>query len=114
MHEMAIVQSMLAILEDQARRHGATRIIAVNLEFGVLTAVVPSAIEFGFEIVSKGSLAEGACLNISIIPVKALCQECHKEITMNDYDPFCPACGSAALRIVEGRDEMRVASMEIE
>ncbi len=114
MHEMAIVQSIVSILEDQARMHGATRILVVNLEFGVLTAVVPSAIQFAFDIVSKGSLAEGAQVNITIIPVKAICQECHWEITMADYDPFCPKCGSAALLILEGRDEMRVASMEIE
>lgn len=114
MHEMAIVQSIVSILEDQAKKHGATRIISVNLEFGVLTAVVPSAIEFAFEIVSKGGLAEGARLNITIIPVKAICHECHKEITMTDYEPFCPECCSAALHILEGRDEMRVTSMEIE
>ncbi len=114
MHEMAIVQSMLDILEVQAKRHGAAKIISVSLEFGVLTAVVPAAIQFAFEILSKGGLAEGARLDITIIPLKAVCQECHKEIVMEDYDPFCPQCGSSALHILEGRDEMKVASMEIE
>uniref|UniRef100_A0A7C4ATF0 Hydrogenase maturation factor HypA n=1 Tax=Desulfomonile tiedjei TaxID=2358 RepID=A0A7C4ATF0_9BACT len=114
MHEMAIVQSMVDILEEQAKRYGATKIISVSLEFGALTAVVPAAIQFAFEILSKGGLAEGARLDITIIPIKAVCQECQKEITMEDYDPFCPHCGSPALHILEGRDEMKVASMEIE
>lgn len=114
MHEMGIVQSILDILEDQARIHDARRITSVKLEFGALTAVLPAAITFAFDILSKGGLAEGARLDVTIIPVKVHCPVCNKEIILEDYQPFCPVCSSSALRIVEGRDEMRVASMEIE
>ena len=60
MHEMGIVQSIMDILEQQAKMHRATRIVGVTLEFGALTAVMPEAVRFAFEILSKGGMAEGA------------------------------------------------------
>jgi hydrogenase nickel incorporation protein HypA/HybF len=114
MHEMSVVQSMLDILEEQARSYGAKRIVSVRLEFGILTAIVPSAIQFAFDILAKDGLAEGARLDINIIPLKIECSECQEEAIMEEYSPFCPTCGSPTLKILEGRDEMRVASMEIE
>ena len=114
MHEMAIVQSIMDILEQQAEMHNAKRVIRVNLEFGALTAVMPSAIEFAFEILAKGGIAEGAHLDITIIPLKVLCGECGKESLLEDYQPFCPVCDSPAIRFIQGRDEMRIASLEIE
>lgn len=114
MHEMSVVQSMLDILEEQARAYGAKKIVSVRLEFGVLTAIVPSAIQFAFDVLAKEGLAEGATLDIHMIPLRVACAECGKEQIMEDYSPFCPTCASPALKILEGRDEMRVASMEIE
>jgi len=46
-------------------------VISVNLEFGALTGVMPSAVEFAFEVLSRGSLAEGAKLQVEIIPIKS-------------------------------------------
>ncbi|MEI7449695.1 MAG: hydrogenase maturation nickel metallochaperone HypA [Desulfomonile sp.] len=114
MHEMAIVQSIIDILEQQARIHEARKVISVKLEFGALTAVLPSAVNFAFEILSKGGFTEGAQLDITIIPIKVFCPDCVKELVLEEYQPFCPVCSSPALKIVEGRDEMRIASMEIE
>jgi len=114
MHEMAIVQSIMNIVEEQARLYHAKRIVRVCLEFGALTGVLPTAVSFAFEILSKDGPAEGAQLDITIIPIKAVCLECSKEMVLEQYSPFCPVCASPALKIIEGRDEMRIASLEIE
>ena len=114
MHEMGIVQSMLDIIEEQAESHNVKKVVRINLEFGVLTAVMPDAIRFAFEVLSKDGIAEGAELEITMIPIKAYCLDCGKSHVMDDYQPFCPSCDSAALQIVEGRAEMRVASMEVD
>lgn len=114
MHEMAIVQSIMDILEQQAQIHKAQRIIGVKLEFGALTGVLPASISFAFEVLSKGGPAEGAILDIVIVPIKAICIDCSKEMILEEYVPFCPVCSSGVLQIIEGRDEMRIASMEIE
>ena len=114
MHEMAIVQSIVEILEEQARLNNAKNIVKVSLEFGALTGVMPAAITFGFEVLTKGGIAEGAEVEITIIPMKAYCRECGKETVLQVYQPFCPVCSSPALDIVQGRDEMRIASLEVE
>ncbi len=114
MHEMAIVQSIMDILEQQAAIHHAQRVVRVSLEFGALTAVLPSAIEFAFEILAKDTIAEGAHLDITIVPLKVRCTECGRETILDDYQPFCPVCDSPAVQFLQGRDEMRIASLEIE
>ncbi len=114
MHEMAIVQNIIDILEQQAKLHNAKRILKINLEFGALTGVMPAAITFGFEVLSKGGIAEGAEVDISIVPIKVYCFECGKEFELEVYQPFCPVCSSASLQILQGRDEMRIASLEVE
>ncbi len=114
MHEMGIVQSIMDILEEQARIHNAGKVVRVNLEFGVLTAVLPDAIRFAFEVLSKGTVAEEADINITIIPLKRKCMDCNEEHTTLEYQPYCPSCSSAALQILEGRDEMRIASLEVD
>lgn len=114
MHEMAIVQNIVEIVEEQARMHDAKKVIGIKLEFGALTGVMPAAVTFAFEILSKGGLTEGAELDIRIIPIKVFCLECSKEMVLEEYEPFCPVCGSPSLQIVEGRDEMRIAELLVE
>ncbi len=114
MHEMGIVQSIMDILEQQAQTHGAKRIVKVSLEFGALTAIMPESIRFAFEVLSRGTVAEGAELHVTMIPILARCYDCGHEQVMDQYQPHCPACESGALQIIQGRDEMRIASMEIE
>ena len=72
MHEMAIVQSIIDILEQQAKLHNAKKIVRVSLEFGALTGVMPAAITFGFEVLAKGGIAEGAEIDINYCSHKSL------------------------------------------
>ncbi|MFH0821942.1 MAG: hydrogenase maturation nickel metallochaperone HypA [Pseudomonadota bacterium] len=111
---MAIVQSIMEIVEQQAAIYRAKRVAKISLEFGVLTGVQPDAVRFAFEILAKDGIAEAAALEITIVPMKAFCPTCAKEYLLRDYTPFCPDCETTALQIIEGRDEMRIASMEIE
>lgn len=114
MHEMAIVQSIMDIVEQQAKLHKAKKVVSVSLEFGMLTAVVPQAIEFAFEVLSKDGMAEGARLDITIVPLTVFCPECSREYVLENYQPFCPVCSSPSLQIVAGRDEMRIVSLEVD
>ena len=61
MHEMAIVAG---ILDAVTGRCGGRRIVRVVVEIGTLTAVLPDAVRFGFEVASQGTEAEGATLDI--------------------------------------------------
>ncbi len=114
MHELAIVESIMETLLDQLQIHNCSKIISVNLEFGAMTAVMPAAIEFAFEALSKDGPAEGAQINTTIIPITAFCMDCGKKMVLEEYVPFCPECKDGTLQILQGRDEMRIASIEIQ
>jgi hydrogenase nickel incorporation protein HypA/HybF len=61
MHELAIVSS---IVDAVTERCGGDRVVRVVVEVGRLTAVMPDALRFCFEVVAKGTAAEGASLDI--------------------------------------------------
>ena len=114
MHEMGIVQSILDIIEQQMKIHEAKKLVRLDLEFGAMTAVMPDAIRFAFEILTKDTRAEGAEVCINIVPIKAVCFDCGYEVTLDTFTPFCPACSTGTLAITEGKDEMKIISIEIE
>ena len=90
MHEMSITQGIIDICEQHA---GGRRVLSLDVEIGELSSVVPEAVEFCFEACSRGTLLEGARLNIVRIPGRGHCLDCGADI------PLATAFGScAALR----------------
>jgi len=112
MHEMALAESILQIVEDHARSAGAEKVTLVRLEIGMLSHVEVPALRFGFEAVSKGSLAEAAKLEVDHVPGSAWCHDCMSTIKVERLGAACPTCGGYKLQ-VSGGDGMRVKDMEI-
>lgn len=108
MHEMAITQSVVdAVCERAAGR----RVHRVRVEVGALCAVVPDAMEFCFSLVTEGTAADGAALDIDVRPGQAHCRECGADFALGDLILLCP-CGSADVEVRAGRD-LRILSMEV-
>jgi hydrogenase nickel incorporation protein HypA/HybF len=61
MHELALTREIVAIVCVAGHDR---RVHKVTLEIGRLSGVMPEAIEFCFEAVAQGTLAEGARLAI--------------------------------------------------
>ncbi|TVR81810.1 MAG: hydrogenase maturation nickel metallochaperone HypA [Rhodospirillales bacterium] len=113
MHELALCESVMRILYQEADRHHFTRIKTVRLQLGALSCVAPEAIDFCFKAVSKGTMAEGARLELLREPGAAWCAACGETVTIKErYDP-CPSCGSYELHVSRG-DELRVKDLEVE
>ena len=93
MHEASIVAGMMHILEDEARRHNVSRITRVRLSVGLFTAVEPKTLEACFELYAEGTAAEGAELDITIVPAEGRCLECGHGFPMTS-----PRCRSAGER----------------
>ncbi|WFR73414.1 hydrogenase maturation nickel metallochaperone HypA [Prescottella defluvii] len=108
MHEMAITQSVVdAVCERAAGRS----VHSIRLQVGRLCAVVPDAMQFCFELVTEGTVAEGARLDIEEPPGRAHCRGCGEDFSLRDLVLLCP-CGSADVEILSGR-ELRIMSMEV-
>ena len=71
MHELSITQSVLSIVTEHAERADAGKVTAINLVVGELTGFVDDSIQFYFDMLSPGTLAEGARLSIRRDPAQA-------------------------------------------
>lgn len=76
MHELWAVQDILQIVLEEAAKARATQITRVVLNVGQWSTFVPSAITFYFNILAQGTPAEGAHLDVDVIPISYRCQEC--------------------------------------
>ncbi|MHA7776638.1 hydrogenase maturation nickel metallochaperone HypA [Roseibium sp. M-1] len=112
MHEMSLCESILDILKDQAKKDSFSRVTRVLVDIGPLSCVEPEALQFGFDVVMKGSLAEGAVLEIARPPAEALCLTCFKTVPLKDRFDCCPKCGSQALQVVSG-EELKIRELEV-
>jgi hydrogenase nickel incorporation protein HypA/HybF len=110
MHELSIAQSVVTI----ASRHAAGRHVRrVEVEVGHLRQVVPSALEFAFELLVSGTELEGAELAIESVPAAGRCRDCGSETTLNAFPLVCGACGGLDLQITAG-EELSVAALELD
>jgi hydrogenase nickel incorporation protein HypA/HybF len=113
MHELSIMQAALSVALDQAKQAGAQRLCVIRLRIGSLSGVVPEALEFAFEALTPGTLAEGAELAIENVPARFWCASCAREFQSDDMFAECPGCRTPSGEMRAGR-EMEVASLEIE
>ena len=113
MHEMALCEGVLQILEDNASQQGYQRVRTVWLEIGELSGVETEAMRFGFDAVTRGSLAEDARLEITMVPGEAWCMQCSKAVMVKQRFDSCPDCGSYQLQVTGG-EEMRIKELEVE
>lgn len=113
MHEMSLAESVREIVEQTARANGARRVTAVKLEIGKLSQVEVRAMEFAFEVVMQGSIAQGSRLEVVETDGTAWCMPCGRSVVLTRRGDGCPRCQSYQLQVTGG-DRMRVVDIEIQ
>ncbi|WP_425071432.1 hydrogenase maturation nickel metallochaperone HypA [Sagittula sp. S175] len=111
MHELSVCEGIRTVLEDQARAHNVSRITKVRLEIGKFAGIEKDALFFAFDVVMRGSPAEGAALEVIDLPGQALCYDCMKTVEIEHRLDCCPDCGGGKL-MPQGGDEMRIKDLE--
>ena len=113
MHEAAIVRRIIDIAESEARSAAASRIGVIKLRIGEFRGVAREALEFAFAVLKSGTLAEGASLEIEMIPLRLDCHKCGgSRVEMEDLRLSCPGCGGE-VTISSGR-ELEVEYLEFD
>jgi len=112
MHEMSLAESVREIVDETARANGVRRVAAVRLEIGKLAQVEIDAMRFAFEVVTRGSFAESARLEIVETDGSAWCMRCSDSVTITRRGDACPKCDSYQLQVTGG-DRMRVMDIEV-
>ncbi len=113
MHEMSLCEGILRVLEEQAQAQQFKRVKTVWLEIGSLSSVEVEALRFGFDVVMKDSLAEGARLEIIDVPGQAWCMQCMKPVTIRQRYDACDDCGGHQLQVTAG-EEMKIKELEVD
>jgi hydrogenase nickel incorporation protein HypA/HybF len=110
MHELSIAGSIVRIAEAHADGRPVT---AIQVRVGALRQVVPSALEFAFELVARGTAAEGAALELEEVAVEVSCRTCGAASEVHGFPLACRACGGLNVDVVCG-EELLVESLEVE
>jgi hydrogenase nickel incorporation protein HypA/HybF len=108
MHELSITQNLVAIATVHAQGAPITRI---TLEIGQLSAILPDAIRFCFDVCAQGTLLEGARLEIIEVPGRGHCRQCGHEMALEMPYGICDRCNSPFLDLVAGQ-ELKIKEME--
>ncbi|MDD3182226.1 MAG: hydrogenase maturation nickel metallochaperone HypA, partial [Alphaproteobacteria bacterium] len=65
MHELSLCESIIKIIERQAKKDGFTRVVNVTLTIGEQSGASIEALEFCFPMVAKDTIADGATLTFT-------------------------------------------------
>jgi hydrogenase nickel incorporation protein HypA/HybF len=113
MHEVAIAESLIELIEREALARAFLCVTIVRVQLGALGHVEPEALRFCFAAVAEGTLAEGAALEIETVAGEGWCADCSRSMPLAERYDACSACGRSGLRITAGA-ELRLAELEVQ
>ena len=109
MHEVGLCE---AIMEAVERRAAGRSVNRVKVRVGVRHRVVESSFDEAFSLVSGGTVAEDAEVDLVLIPARVTCSSCGQQSNTEDVFAVCAQCGSSDLEI-EGGDDLMLESIEV-
>lgn len=104
MHELSVTQSILDIALRYAAEANAIRVTDLKLVIGQLSSIIDDSVQFYWDMISQGTLCEGAKLHFTRIPTTLLCLDCSQTYTLNREMTGCPNCGSERVRVTAGEE----------
>jgi hydrogenase nickel incorporation protein HypA/HybF len=112
MHELAVTESILKIVQTHAQQANAKAVTDVYIVLGRLSSIVDDSVQFYWDFISQDTLCAGSKLHFERIPARFLCLDCsHTYQVDTDLEP-CPNCQSSRVKVVAG-DEFRLDSIQI-
>ena len=113
MHELSIMSYMLEVVEEQAREVGASKVLAINLVMGERSSVIDDSLLFYFDMLTPGTVAEGARINIRRTSMRFHCNTCNDDYSPAGADFCCPHCGTVG-QVTDDGSELLIESIEVE
>jgi hydrogenase nickel incorporation protein HypA/HybF len=112
MHELSVCQALLDQVEGIAHDRNACEVTEINVRVGPLSGVEPELLQQAFRIACAGTLAEGARLNLSSMPIRVHCRTCGAETEAVPARLVCGECGDWRTRLVSG-DDLLLTTVEL-
>jgi hydrogenase nickel incorporation protein HypA/HybF len=108
-HEFGLCE---AILEAVERRAAGRNVLGIRVRIGARHQVVEGAFDQAFEMVSMGTVADGASVDWVILPVQMTCRTCGHVGESTDMWSTCATCGSSDIDVAGG-DDLMLESIEV-
>ena len=102
MHELTATQRILDAALAEGRARGGQPLRAVRLQLGVLSGVTEDSIRFYWDLLTPGTAAAGARLDVQRVPGRVECRGCGRVSDVDDDFPMCPACAGVDLVVLAG------------
>lgn len=111
MHEYSIASSLLRLAEEHAHKHGAKRVVRLEICVGELAGVEVPLLETAWSLVRERSPCADASLAVRTLAARWECSRCGKALERG-LTLRCERCAAPA-RLVEG-DELVLERIEME
>jgi hydrogenase nickel incorporation protein HypA/HybF len=112
MHEMSLAGGILRVVELAHAREPFARVSVLRLQAGALAGVELSALRFALDVISRGTLLDGATIEVDETPGRAFCMGCGESVEIRSRTDDCPRCGSARLKPTGGT-ELKVVDLVV-
>ncbi len=113
MHELPFTQSLLELALRHAQQAHAQRITDLYIVLGELSSFVDDSIQFYWDTIAEGTIAQGARLHFRRVPAELQCMACFTKYTPQQGELLCPNCGSVGAKILAG-EECFLEAIDIE
>ncbi len=113
MHEFSVVQSLMGLIEENARQNNAKSVSKVVVKIGKMSGIEPHLLKIAFDTFKEKTICENAELEMVIQDVIAFCENCSKEFVVEENRFVCPDCGGFNLKVLDGED-MYLMSLEMD
>jgi hydrogenase nickel incorporation protein HypA/HybF len=109
-HESALARSLLAAVLARA---GGAHVRVVRGWVAETEALSAASLAFHFAAHARGTVAEGARLELELVRVEACCAACGRTYAPEHHLALCPACGSIDAELL-GETGLGLRALEVE
>jgi hydrogenase nickel incorporation protein HypA/HybF len=112
MHELAIAQNILEIVQQSVPEEQAPWVRLVRMRIGPLSGVVADSLDFCFSAIISETKMRQARLAIEQAPMISRCRDCRQEFQIEDLTFLCPSCQGSNLELISGK-ELEILEIEL-
>ena len=112
MHEYPVTLEIVRMAEKTAREKGGI-VKAIHLVVGEVSGFTGESIQMYFDVISEGTLCEGALLTIQDVKPKMKCDRCGCHFERKKFSFTCPRCGGDGSPTDIGK-EFYIESVDLE
>ncbi len=113
MHSLMMAQDILEAALVEAKKHNAKHINAISVKTGDGYFTESDSLQFCLEATTKGTIAEGARIEIKVAGTTAKCRECALIFPIEEHLLICPYCGDTNPEIHHSHEPPQV-TLELE